>query len=269
MALTPLRHPTPELCIVSFEIDPHEDRCAQGKNYWVYASLVALAGLPACGWEPPVLFQPTWVGLMWACLFLAGGLWGSQDRNLWPTMLAAVSIAYLAWWGFRALTDVPAADSLLLAVILMLSGWGVTTWHRAKVRCSADGGNSLGGGYGWRWSIGEIGGLTMLVACLAHAIPGLQTPAWLMLSVGTALMSAVLCSWLACWWAWDDAWDRWKLAGLVLALLAAMGIVQMSAPSGQSVVQSIQWVLSGPLNVVATQGVSVLLVQAVWRWNAG
>jgi hypothetical protein len=269
MALTPLRHPTPDLCIVSYQIDNREGHDLQGRTYWTYASLVALAGLPVCGYEPPVLFQPTWVGLMWACLFLAGGLLGSRDRNLWPTMLAALSIAYLAWWGFRALTDVPAADSLLLAVILMFSGWGVTTWQRAKVGAAAEGRDACGGGGGWRWSIGEIGCLTMLVACLAHAIPGLQTPSWLMLSVGTALMSAVLCSWLACWWAWDDAWDGWKLAGLVLVLSAAMGIVQMSAPSGQSVLQSIQWLLSGPLNVVATQGVSVLLVQAVWRWNAG
>jgi hypothetical protein len=269
MALSPLRHHAPDLSIVSYEIDSPSDRGSQGSIYWVHASLLVLAGLPACGWEPQVLFQPTWVGLMWACLFLAGCLLGSQDRNRWPTMLAALSIAYVAWWGFRSLTDVPAPDSLLLSVILMLSGWGVTTWHRARVRFTEARVGASSVAEGWRWSIGEIGWLTTLGACLAHAIPGLQTPAWLMLSVGTALMSAVLCSWIAYWWAWNDAWDRWKLGVLAVVMCASVWIVQVSAPRGLSVLTSIQWVLSGPLNVVAAQGVSVLLVQALWRWNAG
>ena len=87
----------------------------------------------------------------------------------------------------------------------------------------------------------------------------------LMASVVAALASGLLCSWIACQWAWRDDWNGWSISSLLFTIALGLASVYFSAPTGLNLVHGLQWALAGPLNVIATQGVVVLAVLAVWR----
>ncbi len=89
----------------------------------------------------------------------------------------------------------------------------------------------------------------------------------LILAVSATVVSGMLCSWIACSWAWKDKWNGWSLFSVVATLSASLGILFISAPTGVSPLDVCQWLLSGPVNVVAAQGVVVLAVLAIWRWE--
>ncbi|MEO8270109.1 MAG: hypothetical protein ABI557_10325, partial [Aureliella sp.] len=117
----------------------------------------------------------------------------------------------------------------------------------------------------WRWSIWEIGFVTAIVACVVHAWPRLNSPPELMLAVATALLAGLIVSWLACRWVWKDDWSLLGLAGLTMILAASLAVLLLSAPSGQSLGHWLRWLVCGPVNVVAAQGVCVLATLGVWR----
>lgn len=220
-------------------------------------------------WEPSLRFQPSVVGSMWAGTFLAGYLVGSFGRGqLWGAVVAVV-VGWAALNAFERLTDLGPADSLLLTAMLLFAGWATTVLdpcasprgrRAAGESCAAARTESR-----WRWSIWEIGFVTAIVACVVHAGPRLEAPQPLMLAVVAALISGAICSWLACRWVWNDDWNLFNLVGLCLALAAVLAVLLINAPAGLTLGHWLQWLISGPVNVVAAQGVWVLATLGIWR----
>lgn len=224
-------------------------------------------------WEPSLRFQPSIVGMLWAGTFLSGYLAGSLGRGkLWGAVLA-VSVGWSTQAAFEQLTDFGTADSILLAAILLLAGWATSVFDPVasppRILPLADRSNSLPSrtptNERWRWSIWEIGFVTAIVACIAHAWPRLDAPPELLWAVLAALLAGSIVSWLACRWIWKDDWSLLSLAGIAFMLAASMVVLLLSAPPGQSMGQWLTWLLCGPVNVAAAQGVCVLATLGVWR----
>ncbi len=230
-------------------------------------SLLGIASFVAWGWQPDLRFQPTIVGILWGFLFLSGYLLGGVGRGQFGGLILALPTTFLSWLGVQSLTDLGAADCLLLSTILVVGGWSATFWKPAN-RPFVEGlaGQRAAKGLP-RWSIWDMGCVTAVVACIVHAAPRLETPPMLLCAVAAALFSGLLCSWIACSWAWHDDWNWWSLSALVAALVAGVGIVHLSAPAGLTLTHSVRWALSGPINVVAAQGLAVLAVLTIWRWE--
>lgn len=229
------------------------------------AALMIFAALLAGGRHPTLTFQPTCVGILWAGMFLSGYLMGGKGRGRFATLWLTAPSGYISWRAFYALTDFAAADSLMLAAILMTGGW-------AAARCLEWRGleNLPGPTKQTRqghFSIWDIGFFTTIVACVVHSAPRLESPPILQFAVAVCLLSGLLCSWIACAWAWKDNWDGWSLSALMVVLLASAGCLFLAAPSGWSLIRWLQWGLAGPVNVIAAQATVILATLTLWRWE--
>lgn len=265
MPLTTERHQVPQLYIVTEQTELNQPSSLHLASSSLYLVLLAFASIVAWGWQPELRFQPTAVGVVWGCVFLSGYMLGGNGRGKFNGLLQAVPLAYLSWLGFQSLTDLGAADCLLLATFLVLGGWGAATWQMAFFDGVHERSKSPIGMSRLRWSIWDIGILTTIVACVVHAAPRLVTPWELMFAVTTALFSGLLISSIAGWWVWCDRWDWWGIFALLTTIAVGLGIMQISSPAGLSLWKAILWALTGPANVIASQGVVVLAVLSVWR----
>ena len=250
------------------------------QNAWKWVASLPLlliasiaTGLLVGLWEPSLRFQPSVVGMLWAGTFLSGYLVGSFGRGRFWSAVVAVALGWTTLAAFERLTDLGPADSLLLTAILLVAGWATTFFDPiASPPASTprvEGPNKLTNrpqlAMCWRWSIWEIGFVTAIVACVTQAWPRLKAPPELMLAVMAALLAGLIVSWLACRWVWKDDWSLLGLAGLTLMLAASLAVLLLSAPPGQSLGHWLKWLLCGPANVVAAQGVCVLATLGVWR----
>lgn len=224
-------------------------------------------------WEPSLRFQPSVVGMLWAGTFLSGYLAGSLGRGqLWGA-LVAVSVGWSTHAAFEQLTDLGPADSMLLIAILLLAGWAITVFDPIASPSNsvqfAEQFSNLASCTPtverWRWSIWEIGFVTAIVACVAHAWPRLNAPPELLWAVVASLLAGLIVSWLACRWIWKDDWSLLSLASLTLMLAASLTVLILSAPPDQTLGHWLKWLLCGPVNVVAAQGVCVLATLGLWR----
>ncbi len=224
-------------------------------------------------WEPSLNFQPSVVGMLWAGTFLSGYLVGSLGRGqLWGA-LVAVSVGWSTQAAFEQLTDLGQADSILLTTILLLAGWAITVFDPVASPSTrvplaerfSNMPNCTPTIERWRWSIWEIGFVTSVVACVAYAWPRLNAPPELLWAVVSAILAGLIVSWLACRWIWKDDWSLLSLAGLTILLAASLAVLILSAPPGQTLGHWLKWLLCGPVNVVAAQGVCVLATLGVWR----
>lgn len=268
MPLTTDRHQVPQLYIAPEQTEQTEQTEPNSLHLGtsiIYLLLLAFASIVAWGWQPELRFQPAAVGAVWGCVFLSGYMLGGNSRGKFNGLLQSVPLAYLSWLGFQSLTDLGAADCLLLATFLVLGGWGTATWQMAFFHGEHERSKPQIGMSRLRWSIWDIGILTTSVACVVHAAPRLVTPWELMFAVTTALFSGLLISSIACRWVWCDKWDGWGICALLTTMVIGLAIVQISSPAGLSLWHAIQWAFTGPANVIASQGVVVLAVLSVWR----
>jgi hypothetical protein len=269
MSLVTARHQVPQLYVVSEEPDQIEGSSFPwgwlAKYASTYAALLAFASLVAWGWQPSLRFQPSVVGTVWACVFLSGYMLGGIGRGQFRYLLLSALLAYLSWLGFRSLTDLGVADCTVLLSVLMVGGWAAARWKGVEDPSHEEQPRRSCGQFRLRWSIWDIGFFTTIAACLVQAIPRMVTPWELMLAVASALLAGLLLSWIACCWAWRDQWDWWSISILIATVVVGLVIVQVSAPTGLALWQAMQWALSGPINVIASQGVVVLAVLFVWR----
>jgi len=235
---------------------------------WLLSAAVAAVGvLAACavlaGLQPPLWFQPTLVGGLWAMVLLSGFALGSFGRGSFVAATVAGLLAWLMNQSFLQITDLPPADCLLLSTLLLSSGWVIARLDRAHLFSSIPSAHAQSA----QWSIGDIAFATAMAACLAQAFVHC-TPSLLLLSAVTALGGGVVCSWLAYRWVWLDQYSLLSLflafAGLVVATL----YVHHVAPVDATFWESVQWICMGPVNVIASQATFVLLVLALIRFES-
>jgi len=149
--------------------------------------------------------------------------------------------------------------------LLLLAGWGTTLLDSSA--CPPIDRRTAGPRESrwWRFSIAEIGFVTTLTACVAHAVPRLSAPPLLMCGVTATLLAAVLCSWAACRWVWKDQWSLASLSAAAAVSALGLATIVVSTPTGLSLGHALHWLLSGPVNVVAAHTVVITCTLALWR----
>ncbi|MEZ6134861.1 MAG: hypothetical protein R3C53_08130 [Pirellulaceae bacterium] len=232
----------------------------------VLTRLLAVLAVVACGvvyaWPGiPLWIQPTAVGAVWAGLFVAGFVLGGLRRGNMVALLAMLACSWVFESCFQALTHLATADCVLISTLLFGSGWLTA---RVDLGALVD---SLPGRLR-QWSIADLVVVTTISACLAHSLSNLTTPSILLFSVLTALVAGSACSVLAYRWVWNDhfSFGRCAMAVGTLALLA--GYLYSYAPVDMTILDAVAWALTGPVNVVAAQGVTVLVALSLLRFDA-
>ncbi len=232
--------------------------------------MLAFASLIACGFEPALIFQPTVVGIIWGHVFLIGYLLSGVGRGSAWYLLLAAPIVYCSNSAFDSLCELGEADSVLVTATLLLAGWATCLFDpESRIRSSSQ---PTAAGTGEkttlnRWSIWDIGFVTLVAACFVKFWQQAEASSMLMLAVFAALIGGVLCSWIACRLVWKDDWSFANIAVLIATLLSAVVVVAFSSPLGLPLASQLSWALSGPLNVMASQGTVVLGVLACWRFD--
>ncbi len=224
----------------------------------VIASTFVLGGVPA------IWYQPTAVGSLWGCIFLAGYLVGGFGRGSLRGMLIALSLSYVCTLGCQAITDLSHADCLLITALLVLSGWAATFFDPDVLPGPVA---NASGQYPsiFRWSLWDLAFLTLIVACAVQACLHLESSLLMWAAIGSAMFGGVLSSWLACRWVWKDRWSLLNLVSLLALLAIGLSVVHLSAPTGMSIAHFVRWALQGPATVICAQCVTVMLVLAMWR----
>jgi hypothetical protein len=116
-----------------------------------------------------------------------------------------------------------------------------------------------------RWSIWDLGLLTLVAALWCHSVPAISAHPLLLLGVASAMVGGLMCSVAAYRWAVRDRWSWWQLVGLGCNLILAVAVVFYFSPDGMRPWAALAWMLGGPVNVVASQGVTVLLGSTLLR----
>ncbi|MCA9132950.1 MAG: hypothetical protein KDA45_07335 [Planctomycetales bacterium] len=243
-----------------------EDRPREARQWgwsaWGSFILILFVVLAAWGLQTAVWFQPTAVGILWAASYLSGFLLGGVGRGRLGAGIAAGALVCLSMWAIEQQTEIPPADSLLLAAILVTGGWAaavldprmvaVTVGERRQELCG-------------RWSIWDLAFVTWAAACLVYAAPQLQTPLLLRGSILVTVLSGLAACWAAGRWVWLDQWPLWRVVSLACLLGLCLGLVAVSGPSHLTLLQGLRWLVGGPLNVIAAQGLTVLVMMGLWR----
>lgn len=116
-----------------------------------------------------------------------------------------------------------------------------------------------------RWSIWDLGLLTLVAALWSRSVPAISAHPLLLIGVASAMVGGLMCSVAAYRWAVRDHWSWWQLVGLSCNLIVAVIVVFYFSPDGMRPWAAFVWMLGGPVNVVASQGVTVLLGSAMLR----
>ena len=222
--------------------------------------------------SPPNWLQPSVVGLLWSSLFLVGrAAAGSVCRGSLGFALVAGGFVWLSQLALQSLTNLVPAECGLITVCAFSSGWLVTQFEfsgRVPQTLLTEVQRYQ------QWTIWDIALLTTLVAVTCYALPRLESPLILLTQVGFVLLGGCICSWLAYRWVFDDYWTLTKLmvmlvgSGLCLWLFALWVVSQQ--PSNELSLRLIAaWMLTGPIAVMAAQGLTTLAVLTAIRIDQG
>lgn len=256
--------------IAVFEPDNEEPVLTPSISWTTFALLLlmlACTGLLAFGVKPTLRFQPTVVGVVWGNIFLMGYLSSGIGRgSAWYALLTLPTVFFYNS-AFDSLTDLGPADSVLVTAMLLLAGWATNLSDPASRISTPAETTQPAARVFRRWSIGDIGFLTMIAACMAHFWQHAEAASGLMVAVSLVLIGGVLCSWTACRIVWKDAWSLGNLAVLTGTLLCVLGVVVACSPPGVPLASHLRWAIQGPINVMAAQASVVLIVLACWRFD--
>ena len=235
------------------------------------ACVAGVVFLSACVWSPPAWLQPTVVGMLWASLFLIGTAAGSVRRGSALFACVAGSYVWLSQIAMQSLTSLVAAECGLLVVCTFAAGWLVTQFEfsgrspqtlATQVRRYQ------------QWTIWDLALLTTLVAVICYGLPRLESPLILLSQVGFVLLGGCICSCAAYRWVFDDCWTTSKLivmfvgSGLCFWLLC-FWLLGRQTPTEFSLLHIATWMLTGPIAVVAAQGLTVLVLLTAIRVDQG
>lgn len=219
--------------------------------------LCSFAGMIACGADIPLWFQPTVVGILWGALFSAGYVLGNIGRG--DCRVAALSIGYISLAGMALMrsTDLGWPESLVAITLLVASGWfAATTLHFQAVRQR---------GERFQISIWDLGFVTAATAGFVQGIPRVDQSALFLLAVAVTLISGVFLSWFATRWVAEDFWPPVRFAIYSAPLVLLASYVGFSVARDTSLIQAANWLVTGPINVLASQAMTVILAVALLR----
>lgn len=219
--------------------------------------LGSCAAMVAFGTESPLWFQPTVVGVLWGTLFSAGYILGGIGRG--DCRVAALSTGYvsLASLALMRATDLGSAESLVTITLLVTSGWlAATTRHFQVVRER---------GQRFQISIWDLGFVTAATAGLVHGLPRIDQTGVFLLAVFVTLISGIFLSWFAARWVDQDYWTPVRFAIYSSPLLVLASYVGFSVARDTSLIQSVNWLITGPINVLASQSLTVIISVALLR----
>jgi len=217
--------------------------------------------------SPPAWLQPTLVGMLWASLFLAGAAAGSVRRGNGLYACIAGSYVWLSQLAMQSLTSLVAAESGLIVVCTFSAGWLVTQFEfsgRSQQASATEVRRYQ------QWTIWDLALLTTLVAVICYALPRLESPLILLTQVGFVLLGGCICSWVAYRWVFDDCWTMTKLIVMLVVSglyfwLMGFWLLSWQTPTEFSLLHITAWMLTGPLAVIAAQGLTVLALLTAIR----
>lgn len=253
-----------EFDLPSFDPSSHAQRfCPVGTCCRILiACVAAVVLLSVTVWSPPAWLQPTVVGMLWASLFLVGAAAGSVRRGSVLFAGMAGSYVWLSQLAMQRLTSLMAAECGLIVACAFSAGWLVTQieFSGRSPQTSATEVRRY-----QQWTIWDLALLTTLVAVICYGLPRLESPLTLLSQVGFVLWGGCLCSWVAYRWVFDDCWTTSKLLVMFVGSGLCFWLLGRQTPTQFSLLHITAWMLTGPLAVVAAQGLTVLAMLAAIR----
>ncbi len=230
--------------------------------------LMGAIGLVAAGFHPPLALEATLAGVIWAVLFLAGFAVGSFARGRFAGAALVSAVFWLANSAFVQLSDFSLSECRLLGCVLIACGWLAAyvgqrhwTWLVSQRYASPESSAEPR----IRFSIWDMAVLTSLVAIGCSCWNQLETPAAFAACVFFSMAGGIICSWIAGRWALHD---HWSIASLLSILILTVGVLLVTLFRWPVPVHiSFSWLVSGPINAIAAQSATVLLVCGVLRWE--
>ncbi len=210
----------------------------------------------ALGCSPPDWIQPSIVGLIWANLFLLGIAAGNVRRGSACFACLGGCLLWISQAALRVVTHLSNNECLLLATLLCAAGWLVShldNLHSALRKSYSDAIQFR------QWTIWDLAGLTTLAAVICFTVPRFESPTGLLIEVAGVLVGGVICSWAAYRWVFDDHWTLVKLLAVTTVGVLGWWILVRQSPAEYSGLQILAWMLTGPLAVIASQGLAVLV----------
>ena len=253
-----------EFDLPSFDVSSHAQRfCPVGTCCRILiACVAAVVILSVTVWSPPAWLQPTVVGMLWASLFLVGAAAGSVRRGSALFASVAGSYVWLSQLAMQSLTSLMAAESGLIVACTFSAGWLVTQleFSGRSPQTSATAVRRY-----QQWTIWDLAWLTTLVAVICYGLPRLESPLTLLSQVGFVLWGGCLCSWMAYRWVFDDCWTTSKLIVMFVGSGLCFWLLGRQTPTELSLLHITAWMLTGPLAVIAAQGLTVLAMLTAIR----
>lgn len=253
-----------DIDLPSFDSSSHAQRfCPVGTCCRILiACVAAVVLLSVTVWSPPAWLQPTVVGMLWASLFLVGAAAGSVRRGSALFAGVAGSYVWLSQLAMQRLTSLMAAECGLIVACAFSAGWLVTQieFSGRSPQTSATEVRRY-----QQWTIWDLALLTTLVAVICYGLPRLESPLTLLSQVGFVLWGGCVCSWVAYRWVFDDCWTTSKLLVMFVGSGLCFWLLGRQTPTQFSLLHITAWMLTGPLAVVAAQGLTVLAMLAAIR----
>ena len=253
-----------EFDLPSFDASSHAQRfCPVGTCCRILiACVAAVVLLSVTLWSPPAWLQPTVVGMLWASLFLVGAAAGSVRRGSALFACVAGSYVWLSQLAMQSLTSLMAAESGLIVACTFSAGWLVTQFEFSgrSPQTSATAVRRY-----QQWTIWDLAWLTTLVAVICYGLPRLESPLTLLSQVGFVLWGGCLCSWMVYRWVFDDCWTTSKLIVMFVGSGLCFWLLGRQTPTELSLLHITAWMLTGPLAVIAAQGLTVLAMLTAIR----
>lgn len=221
--------------------------------------------------SPPMWLQPTIVGILWASLFLVGAAAGSVRRgSAWFAFIACCYV-WLSQNQLQSLTSLVEAECALIAVCSFSAGWLVTQLEFSGRESQSPFAEVK---RYQQWTIWDLGLLTTLVAVICYALPRLESPLILLTQVGFVMLGGCISSWMAYRWVFDDNWTLTKLIAMIVGSglcvwLLGLWLVSQQPASELSIGVIATWMLTGPIAVIAAQGLTVLALLTAIRIDQG
>ena len=221
--------------------------------------------------DVPLWMQPACVGALWGCTFFAGfAAKGAIFKGTWLGISLGATFLFTANLALLKVTDIPAAECLVILTLIVSFGWIVAT-RDGKSSLQTASPKTQGkqqmlnlGNY----SIMDIGVLTMVVACLMHAVPRLSVHPMFFFALMLAMIMGVVANWLVSRWVYYDQWTLGMLYWMLFPILLGGATCLMLAPEGQNIQHVFGWMLSGPIAVVTSQAIVVMAMLSAHRMES-
>jgi hypothetical protein len=204
--------------------------------------------------------------MLWGSLFSLGVAAGNVRRGSAVFAGLAGGAMWLGHIALQKLTSLAASECSLLVVCVVAAGWFTSQLDDSAERQPS----SAARVRRYRqWTIWDIAWLTTWVAVVCYALPRLESPLALLSQVSFVLWGGCLWSWVAYRWVFDDRWTIPKLVALLALGVFCFWLLGRQTPTEFSPLHIAAWMLTGPLPVIAAQGLCVMAILTAIRIDRG